>query len=301
MRQPTAIFIAVLILTTAATGGAAVPDVITYSGRLTDGTAWGQSTTVALTFRVYGSADGDDLLWQAEFADVVIEDGYFSVMLSDGKDAAGDGLAVASVFAVNDEAWMTVCVGEGCQLVDDLAPRRQIGSVPYAVRAGRTRHAETVAQSRRVSATAIYRTSTVDKEAVVGKGSFDGTGRTKGHIRFPESDGSGEAEGYRAGKLACEAALTSPTAHMCTDHEMVLSMQMAHGNAYVVWVARANTDIYTSQDGNKAMVRDCWGWMQEVSELDGTYQHGGTWNGTYPNHHYCGTPQPVACCDFPAE
>ena len=57
-----AVILATGLLLVAAASLAGVPDFVTYSGRLTDGTAWGQSTTLDLTFRVYGSADGDDLL-----------------------------------------------------------------------------------------------------------------------------------------------------------------------------------------------------------------------------------------------
>jgi len=111
---------------------AGVPDFVTYSGRLTDGTAWGQSTTLDLTFRVYGSADGDDLLWQGEYPGLAVEDGYFSVMLT----------GVTDVFGAHDETWITLCVNQGCTPEDDLMPRQKIGSVPYAVRADNTAEAD---------------------------------------------------------------------------------------------------------------------------------------------------------------
>jgi hypothetical protein len=102
-----------------------VPDFVTYSGRLTDGTAWGQSTTLDLTIRVYASQNGDDLLWQKEYPGLAVEDGYFSVILT----------GVANVFGNHDQTWITACVGEGCSILDDLISRQQIGSVPYATRA----------------------------------------------------------------------------------------------------------------------------------------------------------------------
>ena len=123
-RYVALVFLAVIVLA-AAPAFAGVPDFVTYSGRLTDGTAWGQSTTVDLTFRVYDAAEGGSMLHEQVFEDAAIEDGYFSVMLT----------GVADVFGAHDATWITVCVGEGCTAVDDLLPRQQIGSVPYAVRA----------------------------------------------------------------------------------------------------------------------------------------------------------------------
>jgi len=124
-RYCTLAFLAVTALAAPA-ALAAVPDFVTYSGRLTDGTGWGQSQTVALTFRIYDKAEGGTMLHEQAFENAAIEDGYFSVMLT----------GVAEVFGANDQTWLTVCVGKGCTADDDLKPRQQVGSVPYAVTAG---------------------------------------------------------------------------------------------------------------------------------------------------------------------
>ena len=115
-----------------------VPSFVTYSGRLTDGTGWGQSDVVDLTFRIYGCGcipDGQcevpcvewpgTPLKEQGFPGAAIEDGYFSVILSE----------VANVFAAHAQTWITVCVGVDCQPEGDLLPRQAVGSVPYAVRA----------------------------------------------------------------------------------------------------------------------------------------------------------------------
>jgi len=139
-----ACFSALLAQVPAALAG--VPDFVTYSGRLTDGTAWGQSTTLDLTFRVYGSADGDDLLWQNTYPGLAVEDGYFSVLLGDGDNPSTPEVEtdynVTGIFAANDETWIAMCIGEDCLTVDDLSPRQQIGSVPYALRAGSCQEAD---------------------------------------------------------------------------------------------------------------------------------------------------------------
>jgi hypothetical protein len=51
MKTTIKLLVAVATLLSAPPVGAAVPDVVTYSGRLTDGTAWGQSTQVVPRWR----------------------------------------------------------------------------------------------------------------------------------------------------------------------------------------------------------------------------------------------------------
>ena len=126
-RYSTVVFVAAALLVASTAALAGVPDFVTYSGHLTDGTAWGQSTTLDLTFRIYDDeAEGGQLLHEQVFENAAIEDGYFSVMLT----------GVANVFGAHDQTWITVCIGEGCQQADELMPRQQVGSVPYALRAG---------------------------------------------------------------------------------------------------------------------------------------------------------------------
>jgi len=108
-----------------------VPAFITYSGRLTEGTAWGQSTTLQLTFAVYAQAEGGTALWTSDPTEVAVSDGYFSVILGEGTDAGGARVAVTEIFAANPSTWLGVSVGTEVE----LAPRQAIGSVPYAARA----------------------------------------------------------------------------------------------------------------------------------------------------------------------
>ena len=125
-RHSIVVFVAAALLAASTVALAGVPDFVTYAGRLTDGTAWGQSQTVDLTFRIYDQPEGGQLLLEQVFKDAAIEDGYFSVMLT----------GVNEVFGAHEETWITVCVGTGCGPGDDLMPRQQVGSVPYALRAG---------------------------------------------------------------------------------------------------------------------------------------------------------------------
>jgi hypothetical protein len=115
-----------------------VPDIVTYSSRLTDGTGWGQSTILALTFRLYDAAEEGQALWEHSFDEVAVEDGAFSVMLVNGDNPVTPEVEtdfnVTGIFAAHPQTWLTVCIGQDCTTEDDLAPRQQVGSVPYALR-----------------------------------------------------------------------------------------------------------------------------------------------------------------------
>jgi hypothetical protein len=132
------IILIVLTLTTSELQ-ADVPAFVTYSGRLTDGLAWSQSATLALTFTLYDSAVAGNALWTQAFPGVAVADGYFSVILGSGDNPATPAVetdyAVTDVFAAHDATWIAACVGQYCLPANDMLPRQPIGSVPYAAQA----------------------------------------------------------------------------------------------------------------------------------------------------------------------
>jgi len=109
-----------LFLLIPAVAPAGVPAFVTYSGRLTDGTGWGESTQLSLTFRIYDQETGGATLFE-QTEEVVVQDGYFSVMLQDATE----------VFTGVGQTWIGVSVEGGAE----LAPRQAVGSVPYAMHA----------------------------------------------------------------------------------------------------------------------------------------------------------------------
>jgi hypothetical protein len=134
----TPLFLLVMLASVTAESG--VPDIVTYSGRLSDGTGWGQSLTVSLEFRIYDAEVDGNLLWKSAFSAVAIEDGYFSVMLSQGTGPDGQPTDVSQIFLEHDATWLTVLIDSGLELV----PRQTIGSVPYAIRGAQTDNASTI-------------------------------------------------------------------------------------------------------------------------------------------------------------
>ena len=128
-----------LLLLQTSLAAAAVPAFVTYSGRLTDGTGWGQSETMALTLALYDAESEGAKLWEQSFPDVVIQDGYFSVVLGEGIDpGTGQPLGVTEVFVANDQTWVVVAAGQGLE----MEPRQPVGSVPYAASAARSTRVE---------------------------------------------------------------------------------------------------------------------------------------------------------------
>ena len=123
---------AVLLAGTAAAAG---PRFVTYSGRLSDGTGWGMSTEVSrLAVSLHDAVTGGQALWQQDFQDVALDDGYFSVTLTDGTAlATGKTAAVTTIFEAYDAVWVAVAIDSA----PEVGPRQAIGSVPYAVKAER--------------------------------------------------------------------------------------------------------------------------------------------------------------------
>jgi hypothetical protein len=111
-----------------------IPSLVTFAGRLTDGTGWGKSTVVAMTVRVYGQAEGGAALWESAFAEVAISDGHFSLFLGDGADPQvpeAPAVPLKSVVLAKDALWLAVSVNGG----EELLPRTEVTSVPYAFKA----------------------------------------------------------------------------------------------------------------------------------------------------------------------
>jgi hypothetical protein len=77
------------------------------------------------------------------------------------------------------------------------------------------------------------------------------------------------------------------TAHMCTSEELVRTRQAGLPVSAGGWFAQG-LDAF---DGSRHF-NDCAGW------LDGSDASGGAmWGGTRAATSFCGTSQPILCCD----
>ena len=125
LRFHLTVLVVVLVPTTAS---AAVPDFVTYSGRLTDGTGWGESTTLGLTLSVWDAETDGTELWTNTFDAVPVEDGYFNVSLGMGtQPGTEEPLSVVATFTANGPVWLSLAVGAD----ETLSPRQAVGATPY--------------------------------------------------------------------------------------------------------------------------------------------------------------------------
>lgn len=98
---------------------------IAYQGRLADSAGNPLTGTYPMIFRLYNTASGGAPLWEEQWTgsnSVAVSDGLFNVML-------GSLNAIPqSVITGNNSLWLGITIGTD----DEMVPRVQLGSVPYA-------------------------------------------------------------------------------------------------------------------------------------------------------------------------
>jgi len=101
---------------------------IAYQGRLADADGNPITNTVNMEFRLYDVASGGVFLWEEQWTGsngVQVSDGLFNVMLGSLTQIP------QSVITGHDSLFLGITVGTD----DEMTPRVQLGSVPFAVQA----------------------------------------------------------------------------------------------------------------------------------------------------------------------
>jgi len=101
---------------------------IAYQGRLADANGNPLTGTYNMIFRLYAVPTGGAPLWEEQWTGsngVRVSDGLFNVMLGSLTPIQ------QSIIAGHDQLWLGITVGTD----DEMAPRVQLGSVPFAVQA----------------------------------------------------------------------------------------------------------------------------------------------------------------------
>jgi hypothetical protein len=101
---------------------------IAYQGRLADANGNPLTSTVNMEFRLYNAATGGVYIWEEFWTganSVQVSDGLFNVMLGSIEPIP------QSVVTGNNSLWLGITVGND----DEMLPRVQLGSVPFAVQA----------------------------------------------------------------------------------------------------------------------------------------------------------------------
>lgn len=114
-----------------ATSLGAVPPLISYQGRLTDGAGNPQSGDFNLTFTIYDdsiSSEASHILWQESHSSVTAFDGLFNVILGAGTPAT----------PINESVFTGTSRYLGIRVDSDpeIHPRTQLVSVTYSLQAG---------------------------------------------------------------------------------------------------------------------------------------------------------------------
>ena len=107
---------------------AASTGTIAYQGRLADSAGTPLTQTLAMSFRLYSAVTGGTPLWTEQWSGpngVKVSDGLFNVMLGSLTPIA------QSVITGNSNLFLGITVGTD----DEMTPRVQLGSVPFAVHA----------------------------------------------------------------------------------------------------------------------------------------------------------------------
>lgn len=101
---------------------------IAYQGRLADSASSPLTGTYNMIFRLYNAASGGTPLWEEQWIGpnaVQVSDGLFNIMLGSLT------LIPQAVIADHDQLFLGITVGTD----DEMVPRVQLGSVPFAVQA----------------------------------------------------------------------------------------------------------------------------------------------------------------------
>ena len=156
MRRYLTIFCVFFTLAMPAAAYAVVPEAMLFQGVLTDSEGTPLQDDHSVTFSIYGSADGSDVVW-TDTQTVTLTDGAFSVMLG-GETNPLD----ANIFG-DAALWMGVAVDGGAE----FTPRTPIGSVPYATRAAMADNAMTEQQVQDIVDNGNYLTEFTESDPTV--------------------------------------------------------------------------------------------------------------------------------------
>ena len=127
--------ILLMVLAAAAAAGAQVPQLLSYQGKLVDGTGVPvPDGSYAMVFRFYDDCETGQLLLEDSHVAVQTRDGIYSVLLGGGTLTAGLEPDLLSVFSNHD----LVCLGVTVEDDVEMTPRQQIVSSGFALRAAVT-------------------------------------------------------------------------------------------------------------------------------------------------------------------
>jgi len=106
-----------------------IPRTLRFQGMLKDDGGAPIDGSVILTFRLYDSADGGEVLWEEVQPDVYVENGLLDVELGSGDLQSEDSL---EDLGFDKQYWLSVQIEPD---TEEMHPRFKFTSVPYAIKA----------------------------------------------------------------------------------------------------------------------------------------------------------------------
>ena len=180
---------------------AAVPHLIRFQGKVTDTQGAPLNGSYNITFRVYDAASGGTLLWSETQSAIPVNNGVFTVLL-------GNVTSLDLPFDI--QYWLSIEVNND----GEMAPRQQIASVGYAIRAE--------------TADSISNVAILPTGAIV---LWRGASCPQGYTRVSELDGK-----FLAGGAAYNSAAGGSNTHdhggATGSHAITTAEMPAHNHSY---------------------------------------------------------------------
>jgi len=132
-------WVGLLLAVVLSAGAQGVPDSFNYQGVLRGGSGeYLAAGSYNVGFRLYPVATGGSAKWGRQYAVLLDTNGLFNVELDDG---AGSELIANSTLTATISSNETLYLGLTVEGSTEIAPRQQLLSVPYALRAGDVKEA----------------------------------------------------------------------------------------------------------------------------------------------------------------
>lgn len=263
-----------------------LPMVLPYQGTLSKAGAPFTGTQV-MQFKLYSDTSGT-AFWTSDPRNVEVMGGKFAVTLGDVNDA--DKLE-AQDFRHAELSIELIVDGTA------LTPKQRIAPAPQAVTAAGASSDFDVPGNLSVGGVLRRRDSNGGTQLL---GTYCGvTSPTNGAIVYPLS-GAASHVGLEAAQRLCSDACGSPTAHMCTSHEIGISGQFGlRPTNSQTWISSMSYDVShdDARTPKSVATRDCSGWSNSVGGGSAglTVQTNGVF--MIPTLEFCHQEHPIACCD----
>lgn len=265
-----------------------LPLVIPYQGTLSKDSQPFNGTQT-MTFKLYTSPTDGIPRWTSNPRNVEVVGGKFAVTLGDSNDTIQQ---LSPADFRRPSIYISVTIDNA-----ELLPRQRIAPAPQAISASQAAEDFSVVGDVIIGGS-VQRSTPSGGTRLMG--TYCGsTNPTSGKVIYPLGSPSPTHQGLQAAQRLCSDACNSPTAHMCTSHEMMISGQFGVSSSLnqQAWIgAMSYASFYTSSPESNKAVRDCAAMSSDdVNALGVIVTPGAT--GPIPTRQSCDASMPIACCD----